>query len=146
MYQVREETKDELRDRSLVRISEKKVETAHFMGPRERLLIHFGDRGMLQLSSGDIERTTYSRPHRRQNPPHISLKLHGFDEKYHGTERAVVAGTWGPEYPSRYASEKMPYRGGLELLPPSLVEDAIALLDHRGGVDLALAPWETEED
>lgn len=145
MYDILEQTADELRAHSLVRVSERLEEHARFFGSREKRFLEFGDRGLLPLSEGDIYRTTYRRPHRKQNPSTIVLKLFGFDEKHYGEDRAVVGGVWGPEYSSRsHTGGRVRYMGTIDLLPQDLVQDAIALLEHRGGVDIERAPWEDD--
>ncbi len=144
MYGIVEQTADELKARSLVRVSERIEETAHFMGPLEKVLIDCGDRGLLPLSSGDIVRVTYRRPHRKQNSGIVTLTLSCFDQEFYGEEKAVVRGLWGPDHKAREARGHIRYMGGIELLPAGLVEDAIALLEHRGGVDIERAPWEDD--
>lgn len=145
MYGIVEQTEQEVKARSLVRISERLEETARFMGPREKVMIHFGERGLLPLSSGEIHRTTYRRPHREQNPGSVVLQLHGFDHDYFGDEKAVVIGVWGSEYMAKdHVRGRVRYMGGLELLPEDFVQDAIALLEHRGGIDIERAPWDED--
>ena len=142
IYDIREQTAEELRARSFVRLSEIKEEQARFIGPRERVLIDFGERGLLPLSEGTIHRTTYTRPHRKISPVSIYLELFGFDEDRKGTDGAVVAGIWGPEHMSNKARGIVVYRGTLDVLPPGLLDDTIALLDHRGGIELE--PWDED--
>lgn len=144
MYALAEQTEAEHRSRSLIRVSEKIEETAHFMGPREKVMIDCGDRGLLPLSSGDITRVTYKRPHKKQNPGSVTLKLSCFDDDFYGEDRAVVMGIWGPDYRKREARGKVRYMGTIDLLPQDFVRDAIALLEHRGGVDIERAPWEDD--
>lgn len=144
MYGIVEETAAELKARSLVRVSEKIEEHARFMGPREKVLIDCGDRGLLPLSSGEITRVTYRRPHRKQNPGTVTLTLSCFDQEFYGEEKAVVMGLWGPDHKAREARGRIRYMGTIDLLPQDFVQDAIALLEHRGGVDIERAPWEDD--
>lgn len=145
MYALAEQTAAEHRARSLVRVSEKIEETAHFMGSREKVMIDCGPRGLLPLSSGDITRVTYKRPHRKQNPGTVTLQLSCFDNDFYGEEEAVVMGLWGPEYRAREVRGRVRYMGTIELLPQDFVQDAIALLEHRGGIDIERAPWEEDD-
>jgi len=57
---------------------------------------------------------------------------------------AVVGGIWGSEHRSIEARGRIIYQGGLELLPPGFLEDTIALLDHRGGIELEPAVWDED--
>lgn len=83
---------------------------------------------------------SYSLPHREQNPGTITLRLSCFDIDYYCEEKAVAMGLWGSEYMARHTKGRVRYMGGLELLPEGLVRDAIALLEHRGGIDRERAP------
>lgn len=135
MYELKEKTPEEIAAESLIRVSNRTKETARFFGPAdEDIMVYFEDRGMLRLSEGDIYRETYQEPGTAVNPPSISMHLYFFDENHRGTNKAIVSGIWGPEHLSR--GERLTYRGGLELLPEGLVEDALALLDGTGGIEL----------
>ncbi len=146
MYELKESTAEEIAARSLVRVSEVRKDEARFFGPQEPILIDFQDEGIHPLRDATIYRKIYSRPHRGSLRPIISLTIFGFDEAHRGTDRAVLRGFWGSEIDFRSRNRGMVrYRGGIELLPEGFVDDALALLDHRGGIDLELAPWEIEE-
>lgn len=146
MYAITEQTAEELKARSLIRVSERIEERTRFFGPREKLMVDFEGRGPLPLSEGYAYRIVYSNNARRKGPmrPIIYFELSGFDDRHYGTSEAVVWGLWGPEYMAREAKGNVTYQGGLELLSPGLVRDTIALLDHRGGVDLEPAPWDED--
>lgn len=135
MYELKERTEEEIAAESLIRVSERLKETARFFGPDDRsILFHFEDRGTLALSEGDIYRETYKEPGRESSAPVIYMHLFFFDENHRGTDKAIVSGSWGPKYFCREGN--LTYRGGLELIPQDLLEDAIALLDGTGGVEL----------
>lgn len=141
MYTITEQTAEEKDARSLVRVSERLEETARFFGPREKVMVDFGERGSLPLSKGNICRITH-RNRRRSGPsqPIITLELFGFDEAHRGTDLAVVGGFWGSKYMNYEARGRVVYMGELDLLPADLVSDAIALLDGTGGIDLKPFP------
>lgn len=134
MYELREKTPEEIAAESLIRVSGRLKETARFFSPAdEDILFYFEDRGLLPLSEGDIYRVTYTEPGKTPVPS-ISMHLYFFDEAHRGTNKAIVSGIWGPKYVCR--GERLTYRGELDLLPEGLVEDALALLDGTGGIEL----------
>lgn len=141
MYELKPKTAEELKARALVRVEEKITESVRFFSPQEERPVQFGDRGLLPLTEGRIYRTTYKRP-KKPSSTSVYLELFGFDELHRGTELAVASGLWAPEYLTHKARGKISYMGGVELLPSGLLKDAIALLDHTGGIDLEPPPWE----
>jgi len=142
MYELKPKTLEELKAQSLVRVEEKTTESARFFGPQEDRLVRFGDRGLLPLTEGTIYRTTYKR-FKKPNAESVYLELFGFDERHRGEELAVAGGMWAPEFLKHKARGRISYMGTLEQLPEGLLEDAIALLEHTGGIDLEPMPWES---